>query len=94
MMPRSYCEVLRSGLPPSPALVVVPSPSLVAQGGARPWSDALALLAAGAGAATPMGTVGGAATPCVDGPASGLVDGVDVAGIPAGGVGPWIHVGG
>jgi hypothetical protein len=94
MTPRSYCEVLRSGLPPFPAPVVAPSPSPVAQGGARLWSDALALLAAGVGTVTPVGAVGGATTPRMDGPASGLVGGVDVAGIPAGGVGPWIHVGG
>jgi hypothetical protein len=103
LSPRSYCEVLRSGTPPSPPPAVVPSPSPVAspssspvaRGGARPWSAALSLLAAGAGVAAQVGVVVGAAPSRVDSP-SGGVDApvVSEAEIPAGGARPWIHVGG
>jgi hypothetical protein len=107
LSPRSYREVLRSGTPPSPSPVVVPSPSPVAtpfpspvaRGGARPWSAALSLLAAGAGATTPVGGVDGAAPSRVDSPSGGVdapVVGVDgsTSEILAGGARPWTHVGG
>jgi hypothetical protein len=91
LTPRSYCEVLRSGSPPSPSPVAARPLSPAAQGGARPWSAALRQLAAEAGSSPKAGAdVVGAGSPRVDGPAGGVGD----AELPAGGVGPWIHVGG
>jgi hypothetical protein len=90
LSPHSYREVLHSG---------TPFPSPVARGGAWPWSAALSLLAAGAGAAAPVGGVDGAAPSRVDSPSGGVdapVVGLDgsVAEILAGGARQWTHVGG
>jgi hypothetical protein len=92
LFPRSYCEVLQSGSPPSPPLAAAapPSPVVVGSAAARPWSSALRVLAAEARA--------GASSPRVDAPVGGasprveaLVGGVEV---PGGEVGPWMHAGG
>jgi hypothetical protein len=107
--PRSYCEVLRSGSPPSPPLVAGCSSPVALGGGRRPWTAALHQLAAEAASGlrvdAPAGGVeapaGGGVAPAggVESSAAGVADVVgasDVAGVeaPVGGVGPWMRAGG